>query len=82
MRSRERMSYADAQAALDDGSAGEVLQLLREVGQLREQQEEARGGISLPLPEQEVEVADDGAFRLEFRQQLPVELWNAQISLR
>ena len=57
VRSRERLSYAGAQAALDDGSAGEVLQLLREVGQLREQQEEARGGISLPLPEQEVEVA-------------------------
>jgi exoribonuclease R len=81
VRSRERMSYDGAQAALDDGTAGDVLQLLREVGQLREQLEESRGGISLPLPEQEVEVADVGTFRLEFRQQLPVELWNAQISL-
>ncbi|WP_183100766.1 RNB domain-containing ribonuclease [Nocardioides pelophilus] len=81
VRSRERWSYAAAQAALDEGTAGDVLQLLREVGRLREQQEEARGGISLPLPEQEVEVSDDGDFRLEFRQQLPVELWNAQISL-
>ncbi len=79
--SRERLSYISAQAALDDGSAGEVLQLLSEVGQLRERQEEARGGISLPLPEQEVEVGEDGAFRLEFREQLPVERWNAQISL-
>jgi exoribonuclease R len=81
VRSRERMSYDAAQAALDEGTAGEVLQLLREVGQLREEQEEARGGISLPIPEQEVEMAEDGAFRLEFRRQLPVELWNAQISL-
>jgi VacB/RNase II family 3'-5' exoribonuclease len=81
VRSRERMSYDGAQAALDDGTAGDVLQLLREVGQLRERLEESRGGISLPLPEQEVEVADDGTFRLEFRQQLPVELWNAQVSL-
>lgn len=81
VRSRERLTYDGAQAALDDGSAGEVLQLLREVGQLREQQEEARGGISLPLPEQEVAVGEDGSFRLELRQQLPVELWNAQISL-
>lgn len=81
VRSSERMSYDAAQAALDDGTAGEVLQLLREVGQLREEQEEARGGISLPIPEQEVEVAEDGSFRLEFRRQLPVELWNAQISL-
>jgi exoribonuclease R len=81
VRSRERTSYEAAQTALDDGSAGEVLQLLREVGQLREQQEVARGGVSLPLPEQEVAVTDDGAFRLELRRQLPVELWNAQISL-
>jgi exoribonuclease R len=81
VRSRERMSYDGAQAALDGGTAGEVLRLLREVGRRREQQEQARGGISLPLPEQEVDVTDDGAFRLEFRKQLPVELWNAQISL-
>ena len=81
VRSRERTTYDGAQAALDAGNAGEVLQLLREVGQLREQQEEARGGISLPLPEQEVDVADDGALRLELRRQVPVELWNAQISL-
>ncbi|KAA1416796.1 RNB domain-containing ribonuclease [Nocardioides humilatus] len=81
VRSRERWSYVGAQAALEDGTAGEVLQLLREVGRLREQQEHARGGISLPLPEQEIEVNDDGDFRLEFRQQSPVELWNAQISL-
>ena len=81
VRSRERTSYEAAQAALDDGTAGDVLQLLREVGQLREQQEVARGGVSLPLPEQEVAVSDDGAFRLELRRQLPVELWNAQISL-
>ncbi|WP_322938440.1 RNB domain-containing ribonuclease [Nocardioides bizhenqiangii] len=81
VRSRERMTYDGAQAALDAGTAGEVLQLLREVGQLREQQEGARGGISLPLPEQEVDVADEGTFHLEFRRQVPVELWNAQISL-
>ncbi len=80
VRSRERLSYVGAQAALDDGSAGEVLQLLREVGQLREAKEAERGGVSLPLPEQEVEVVD-GEFRLELREQLPVELWNAQISL-
>jgi exoribonuclease R len=81
VRSRERTSYDAAQAAIDDGSAGEVLQLLSEVGKLREQQEQARGGISLPLPEQEVEDTPDCGFRLEFRRQVPVELWNAQISL-
>ncbi|WGY04071.1 RNB domain-containing ribonuclease [Nocardioides sp. QY071] len=80
VRSRARWSYVDAQKALDDGTAGEVLELLREVGRLREQQEVDRGGISLPLPEQEVDEAD-GGFQLVFREQLPVEQWNAQISL-
>jgi len=81
VRSRERTSYDVAQAELDDGTAGEVLQLLREVGELREQQERDRGGISLPLPEQEIDVTADDEFRLELRRQQPVELWNAQISL-
>ncbi|GAA1538196.1 RNB domain-containing ribonuclease [Nocardioides humi] len=80
VRSTARWSYAEAQAALDAGTAGEVLALLREVGRLREQQEIARGGVSLPLPEQEIDETDDG-FHLVFREQLPVELWNAQISL-
>ena len=82
VRSRRRWSYVDAQKALDagDGSAGDVLPLLREVGRLREAKEAERGGINLPIPEQEVEVVD-GAFRLELREQLPVEMWNAQISL-
>ncbi|GAA4101714.1 RNB domain-containing ribonuclease [Nocardioides kongjuensis] len=80
VRSTARWSYVDAQEALDAGTAGEVLELLREVGTLREQQEVARGGISLPLPEQEVDETD-GGFRLVFREQLPVEQWNAQVSL-
>ena len=80
VRSTARWSYADAQQALADGTAGEVLTLLREIGELRLRQEAGRGGISLPLPEQEIEESD-GGFRLEFREQLPVEQWNAQISL-
>ncbi|MCX6399959.1 MAG: RNB domain-containing ribonuclease [Propionibacteriales bacterium] len=80
VRSTQRLSYVEAQAALDDGSAGEVLALLKEVGVLRQQQELARGGISLPLPEQEIDETGDG-FELTFRKQLPVEEWNAQMSL-
>jgi exoribonuclease R len=54
--------------------------LLKEVGELRLQREAARGGISLPLPEQEVEVAGD-EWSLEFRSMIPAETWNAQISM-
>jgi exoribonuclease R len=53
---------------------------LKEVGELRLQREAARGGISLPLPEQEVEVVGD-QWSLEFRSMIPAETWNAQISM-
>jgi exoribonuclease R len=80
VRSRAKLSYEGVQNALDDGSADEVLQLLREVGTLRQQREARRGGVSLAVPEQQV-VRTNGAYRLEFRAPLPVEGWNAQISL-
>ncbi|MCW2797770.1 RNB domain-containing ribonuclease, partial [Nocardioides sp.] len=80
VRSTAKLDYAGAQAAIDDGSASESLKLLKEVGELRLAREAARGGVSLPLPEQEVDVSGD-QWRLEFRKVLPVELWNAQISL-
>ena len=81
VRSRGRLTYDEAQQALDDGSAGEVLELLRSVGQLREGIERARGGVSLNVPEQNVTVDDDGTYGIELRSVLPVEGWNAQISL-
>jgi exoribonuclease R len=80
VRSREQLDYVEAQRRIDSGSASESLQLLSEVGKLRLDREAARGGISLPLPEQEVEI-DDRGVRLHFRSLLPVEQWNAQISL-
>ena len=80
VRSRAKLDYAGVQAALDDGSASESLQLLRELGRKRLEREAARGGVSLPLPEQEIEI-DGGRWRLEFRSLLPVEQWNAQMSL-
>jgi exoribonuclease R len=80
VRSRARLDYPSVQAALDAGSAEEPLVLLREVGQARLAQERARGGVSLDLPEQVVERVD-GAYRLGYRRPLPVEAWNAQLSL-
>ncbi|HYH34413.1 MAG TPA: RNB domain-containing ribonuclease [Nocardioides sp.] len=80
VRSRAQLDYETAQRAIDDGSAAESLLLLREVGELRLAREAARGGVSLPLPEQEIDVTGDEV-RLEFRSLLAVEQWNAQISL-
>ncbi len=81
VRSTARLDYAQVQACLDDGTASEVLQLLREVGQLREQRAADRGAVDLPTPSQEVDVDAQGRPTLVWRAQLPVEGWNAQISL-
>src|SRR5689334_14993150 len=70
VRSRAKLDYAGVQRSVDDGTADEVLMLLKEVGELRLQREAARGGISLPLPEQEVEVTGD-EWSLEFRSMSP-----------
>lgn len=80
VRSREQLTYVGVQAALDDGTAPESLTLLKEVGLLREELERQRGGVSLPIPEQEVHPTGD-QWELVFRSPLPVEGWNAQISL-
>ncbi len=80
VRSRAQLDYVGAQQQLDQGTAGEVLVLLKEVGQLRFARERERGGVSLPLPEQQV-VVGERSWSLAYRQMLPVEEWNAQISL-
>ncbi len=80
VRSRAKLDYVGVQKAIDEGTADDVLTLLKEVGELRLQREAARGGISLPLPEQEVEVSGE-EWSLEFRSMIPAETWNAQISM-
>ncbi|GAA0605084.1 RNB domain-containing ribonuclease [Kribbella sandramycini] len=80
VKSRAKLNYAGVQQELDAGTASEPLQLLREIGKLREQLELERGGVNLPIPDQEI-VKTDGSWSLEFRAPLPVEGWNAQISL-
>lgn len=80
VRSREQLTYEQAQAEIDGGSPRESLALLKEVGLLREQRERDRGGVSLQIPEQEIQ-PDGDSWVLAFRASLPVEGWNAQISL-
>jgi exoribonuclease R len=81
VRSRAKLSYKGVQAELDAGTASPVLQLLREVGLKRVELERARGGASLNMPEQEIVQLPDGGYRIVAAPQLPVEDWNAQISL-
>lgn len=80
VRSRAKLSYVGVQEQLDAGTAPELLQLLREVGLKRIELERQRGGASLRIPAQEVECID-GTYRLMASAPLPVEDWNAQISL-
>ncbi len=80
VRSRAKLDYEGVQAALDGGTAGDMLGLLPELGELLARAQLARGGSSLPLPSQEV-VATESGYRLEYRRPLPVEDWNAQLSL-
>lgn len=83
---RAAITYAHAQAVIDDdvdvggGVPQEVLHLLAEIGTRREAIEVTRGAVNLRLPTQEIE-CHDGHYDLQFDDPLPVEGWNAQISL-
>jgi exoribonuclease R len=84
VRSRAQLDYPSVQAELGDGAEGGGLAAaLREVGTLLIGAEMARGGVSLPLPDQVVEPVPGAPerYRLAWRRPLPVELWNAQLSL-
>jgi exoribonuclease R len=82
VRSRRQLDYAGAQADLDaaEGPDAELLGMLRDVGEARTRLEAARGGASLSTPEVLVSLRD-GRYMLDRRELLPVETWNAQLSL-
>jgi exoribonuclease R len=75
IRSRAQLAYPDLAVELPEPVA-----LLPEVGKLLIARALDRGAVDLPLPDQEIEPDGDG-WRLELRSPLPVEEWNAQISL-
>ncbi|MEM7275720.1 MAG: RNB domain-containing ribonuclease [Actinomycetota bacterium] len=79
VRIDEAITYTEAQQRIAAGT-DERMTLLAEIGTLRQAREADRGGVSLNLPAQEI-VETDGHYRLEFDESLPVEGWNAQISL-
>ena len=84
VRSIAKLGYEQAQEMYDAGNApaayAGTLELLAEIGTKRIELERARGGASLNVPAQEVEFTD-GRYVLQFRPNLPIEDWNAQISL-
>ncbi len=80
VRSRAQLTYEEVQDQLDQGTATDSLHLLEIVGRLRQQQEIERGGVSLDIPDQEIE-ADGDQWKLVFRAPRPIDGWNAQISL-
>jgi exoribonuclease R len=82
VRSVAQLDYPSLQAALDSGSALDSVALLPEVGQRRLALARARHATELEVPEQQVVPAvDRPGWTVQFRQDLPVERWNAQISL-
>jgi exoribonuclease R len=81
VRSRAQLTYAEVQADLDAGRAPAPVAALPELGAALLADARRRGAIDLGLPEQVVTRADDGSWDLTLRADLPVEHWNAQVSL-
>ncbi len=79
VRVAEAIDYRTAASRIDN-DADPSLGLLRTIGRLRQEREAERGGVSLNLPAQEV-VERNGSYDLEYDAALPIEGWNAQISL-
>jgi exoribonuclease R len=82
IRSRRQLDYPTSQAdlAANRGPDAALFRMLREVGQARIALEAERGGASLSTPEILVSMAD-GRYTLDRRELLPMEAWNAQLSL-
>jgi exoribonuclease R len=78
--SRAKLDYPDVQAALDAGTAEPMLEILPRIGRILQEAERTRGGSSLNVPRQEV-VSTDSGYALAVEAPLPVEGWNAQLSL-
>lgn len=81
VRSRAQLSYAEVQRALDAGDPPACLAAFPELGAALLADARRRDAIELGLPEQQVVRAPDGTWTLELRADLPIEAWNAEVSL-
>jgi VacB/RNase II family 3'-5' exoribonuclease len=80
VRSTAQLDYAGVQAALERAALPEPVAALPEVGEARRALARTRHAINLDLPEQVVE-RDGAEWTLALRAELPVERYNAEISL-
>lgn len=81
VRSRAQLDYVGAQAAMQRGSLPAAVTLLEEIGRLRLARARARHAINLDLPEQTVSADEQQGWKLALRKPLPIEQYNAEISV-
>jgi exoribonuclease R len=81
VRSRAQLTYAEVQGQLDAGTAPQVLEAFPALGAALLGAARERDAIELGLPDQEVVPDGNGSWTLALRADLPVEHWNAQVSL-
>ncbi|HWJ96626.1 MAG TPA: RNB domain-containing ribonuclease [Acidimicrobiales bacterium] len=81
VRSRAQLTYREVQDQLDAGKAPAAIAAFPDIGAALLAAARERGAIELGLSDQEVVPAGDGSWTVKLRADLPVEHWNAQISL-
>ena len=81
VRSTAQLDYVGTQQMLDAGTLPDAIKALPDVGRLRMQLARQRHAINLDMPEQLVESDGSGGWSITLRETLPVEQYNAEISL-
>ena len=81
VRSRAQLTYREVQDQLDAGKAPTAIAAFPDLGAALLANARERGAIDLGLADQEVVPAGNGSWTVELRADLPVEHWNAQVSL-
>lgn len=80
VRSRERFTYAEVQAAADAGTLPEAIAELPSVGRALRAAGVRSGAVNLRIPAQDIEGAG-GHWELRIEERTEADEWNAQISL-
>jgi exoribonuclease R len=81
VRSRAQLDYVGVQKSMSDGSVPDAIALLERVGKLRIALARGRHAINLDLPQQQVTGDAQHGWTMTLRPQLPLESYNAQISV-